>query len=111
MPHLARFRLAPSALLATILIGGATALAAGPAEAPFLVENDAAMTRMMAADGGGALESLAAFTTNPAGSAIVNALGPIRQVVQGEHKADRRYLVIASGTADQHGAPVQVQAE
>jgi YVTN family beta-propeller protein len=63
------------------------------------------------ADGGGALESLAAFTTNPAGSAIVNALGPIRQVVQGEHKAERRYLVIASGTAHQHGAPIQVQAE
>src|SRR4029077_4471622 len=29
-----------------------------------------------APDGGGALEPLAAFTTNPAGAAIVNALGP-----------------------------------
>jgi Domain of unknown function (DUF305) len=49
MPHFAHSRFAPSALLATALIGGATALAASPAEAPFLAENDAAMTRMMAA--------------------------------------------------------------
>jgi YVTN family beta-propeller protein len=62
-------------------------------------------------DGSGVLEPLAAFTTNPAGSAIVNALGPIRQVVQGENRIQRRYLVIASGAADQHGAPVQVQAQ
>jgi YVTN family beta-propeller protein len=63
------------------------------------------------ADGGGALEPLAAFTTNPAGSAIVNALGPIRQVVEGEAQMQRRYLVIAPGTADHPGMPVQVQAE
>jgi YVTN family beta-propeller protein len=62
-------------------------------------------------DGSGALEPLAAFTTNPAGSAIVNALGPIRQVVQGEEETQRRYLVIAPGTADHPGMPVQVQAE
>jgi YVTN family beta-propeller protein len=60
-------------------------------------------------DGGGALEPLAAFTTNPAGSAIVNALGPIRQVVQGEHKVERRYLVIVAGTPDKTGAALQVQ--
>jgi hypothetical protein len=30
------------------------------------------------ADGSGALQPLAAFTTNPAGAAIVNATGPIR---------------------------------
>ena len=35
-------------LLAAALIGGATVLAAAP-EAPFLAENDAAMTKMMAA--------------------------------------------------------------
>ena len=64
-----------------------------------------------APDGSGALESLAAFTTNPAGSAIVNAVGPIRQVVRGEVEAERRYLVIAPGTPDQHGAPVQIQAQ
>ena len=61
-------------------------------------------------DGGGALEPLAAFTTNPAGSAIVNALGPIRQVVRGEVDVQRRYLVIAPGTAGQLGAPLQIQA-
>ncbi len=61
-------------------------------------------------DGGGSLETLASFMTNPAGSAIVNAIGPIRQIVQGEDKVERRYLVIASGTATQHGAPLQIQA-
>ena len=49
--------------------------------------------------------------TNPAGSAIVNAIGPIRQVVRGEDKMRRRYLVIAPGTADQHGAVVQAEVE
>jgi len=62
-------------------------------------------------DGGGVLEPLSTFMTNPAGSAIVNAIGPIRQVVQGEGKLQRRYLVIAPGTADQYGAPVQIQAQ
>ena len=61
--------------------------------------------------GTGTLEPLAAFMTNPAGSAIVNAVGPIRQVVQGEEKVERRYLVIAPGNADQHGAPIQIQAQ
>ena len=62
-------------------------------------------------DGGGVLQPLAAFTTNAAGSAIVNALGPIRQIVRGEGDSQRRYLVMAPGTPDQHGAPVQVQAD
>jgi hypothetical protein len=62
-------------------------------------------------DGGGILQPLAAFTTNAAGSAIVNALGPIREIVQGEAEAQRRYLVIAPGTAEQSGAPVQIQAD
>jgi YVTN family beta-propeller protein len=62
-------------------------------------------------DGSGALESLAAFTTNPAGSAIVNAVGPIRQAVHGEFEARRRYVVIPPGTPDQHGVPVQIQAQ
>ena len=35
--------------------------------------------------------------TNPAGSAIVNAIGPIRQIVQNSATAERRYLVIAPG--------------
>ena len=50
-------------------------------------------------NGGGALEPLEAFTTNQAGAAIVNTVGPIRQVVQGEDNMARRYLVIVPGTA------------
>ncbi|WP_088345720.1 MULTISPECIES: YncE family protein [Rhodomicrobium] len=60
--------------------------------------------------GSGTLEPISAFMTNPAGSAIVNATGPIRQIVQSGEDS-RRYLVIASGTPAQIGAPVQVQAE
>jgi hypothetical protein len=59
--------------------------------------------------GGGTLEPLQSFMTNPAGSAIVNSVGPIRQVVQGSDKIPRRYLAILPGTADDHGAAVQVQ--
>jgi YVTN family beta-propeller protein len=62
-------------------------------------------------DGSGLLEPVAAFTTNAAGSAIVNAIGPIRQIVRGEVEASRRYLVIAPGTPEQYGAPVQIQAD
>ncbi|MDC7789897.1 YncE family protein [Rhodoplanes sp. TEM] len=59
-------------------------------------------------DGSGALQPLSGFTTNPAGAAIVNAVGPIRQVVQGV-ESPPRYLVIAPGVPGQTGAPVQVQ--
>lgn len=63
-------------------------------------------------DGGGALEPLSAFTTNPAGAAIVNAIGPIRQIVKGEDTdIPRRYLVIVPGTPGAYGAPVQLQAQ
>jgi YVTN family beta-propeller protein len=61
--------------------------------------------------GEGALEPLQGFMANPAGSAIVNAIGPIRQLVRGEEKTERRYLVIVPGTAADHGAPIQVQVE
>lgn len=63
------------------------------------------------ADGGGMLEPLAAFMTNPAGSAIVNAVGPIRQLAQSGQDAPSRYLVVASGTAAKIGTPVQVQTK
>ncbi len=63
-----------------------------------------------AADGSGALQPLAAFMTNPAGAAIVNAVGPIRQIVRNDAKESRRYLVIVPGTPVDPGAPVQVQA-
>jgi YVTN family beta-propeller protein len=61
------------------------------------------------ARGAGLLEPLAAFTTNPAGAAIVDTVGPIRQLVQGDGPAPRRYLVVVSGTPTSLGSPVQVQ--
>ena len=62
-------------------------------------------------DGGGTIQPLAAFMTNPAGSAIVNAVGPVRQVVRGAGEAQRRYLVIAPGTPASIGGAVQVQVQ
>ena len=56
--------------------------------------------------GTGVLEPLQGFMTNPAGAAIVNAIGSIRQLVRGENNAPRRYLVIVPGTPQNHGAPV-----
>jgi YVTN family beta-propeller protein len=63
------------------------------------------------ASGGGVLQPLQGFMTNPAGAAIVNAIGPIRQLVRGEDKIQRRYLVIVPGTVGNLGALVQVQAD
>jgi len=60
--------------------------------------------------GTGALQPLQPFTTNAAGAAIVNAIGPIRQLVRKSSPAERRYLVILSGTADKAGPPVQVES-
>jgi hypothetical protein len=62
------------------------------------------------AAGRGDLEPLQAFKSNPAGAAIVNSIGPIRQIVQQEKKSERRYLVIAEGTPEKPGKVVQVQA-
>ncbi|MGA7232876.1 MAG: YncE family protein, partial [Xanthobacteraceae bacterium] len=61
--------------------------------------------------GSGVVEPLQGFMTNPAGAAIVNTIGPIRQLVRGEDKTPRRYLVILPGTPDNHGVPIQVQME
>ncbi|MCC8953237.1 YncE family protein [Bradyrhizobium sp. Pear77] len=61
--------------------------------------------------GTGVLEPLQGFMTNPAGAAVVNAIGPIRQLVRSEDKAPRRYLVILPGTPGTHGTPVQIQKE
>jgi YVTN family beta-propeller protein len=60
-------------------------------------------------DGSGPLQPLATFMTNPAGSAIVNAVGPIRQIVDQTAKADKRYLVIASGEAAMPGEILQIE--
>jgi YVTN family beta-propeller protein len=63
------------------------------------------------ADGAGALEPLARFMTNPAGAAIVNAVGPIRQIVaESTGDTERRYLVIAADDATK-ATPVQIQAD
>jgi YVTN family beta-propeller protein len=56
------------------------------------------------ADGAGPLTPLATFTTNPAGAAIVNAVGPIRALAQGG--GERRFLVIVASGATQ---PVQIE--
>jgi hypothetical protein len=50
-----------------------------------------------------------ASSTNPAGAAIVNAAGPIRQIAQDAAPAARRYLVVAPGEPGAPGAPVRVQ--
>ena len=63
------------------------------------------------ADGSGPLQPLAAFMTNPAGSAIVNAAGPIRQIVDNAAKPERRYLVIAPGDATTVGEAIQIQTQ
>ena len=60
-------------------------------------------------DGGGKLEPIASFMTNPAGAAIVNTVGPIRQMVEVSTPETRRYLVIAPGSPEQLGQAVQVQ--
>jgi len=61
-------------------------------------------------DGSGPLQPLSGFMTNPAGSAIVNAVGPIRQLVQAGAADQRRYLVIVQGTPQALGPVVQRQA-
>lgn len=60
-------------------------------------------------DGTGEVEPIANFTANPAGSAIVNTTGQIRQVVQDDRPGARRWLAIRAGGADAPGAIVQVQ--
>jgi YVTN family beta-propeller protein len=60
-------------------------------------------------DGGKKLEPIANFMTNPAGAAIVNTVGPIRQVVEVSTPETRRYLVIAPGSPEHLGQPVQLQ--
>jgi hypothetical protein len=62
-------------------------------------------------DGHGVLQPLAAFMTNPAGSAIVNADGPIRRLVGDTQTAERRYLVIAPGLPDKMSAAVEIRSD
>jgi hypothetical protein len=63
------------------------------------------------ADGTGQIEPLAKFMTNPAGAQVVNAVGPIRQIVdpQTQIRGDRRYLAILPLENGRPGRPVQLQ--
>jgi hypothetical protein len=60
-------------------------------------------------DGSGELQPLSQFTANPAGAAIVNAIGPIRQIVQTKDDEARRFLVIASQPISSATTVIQVQ--
>jgi YVTN family beta-propeller protein len=62
-------------------------------------------------NGTGQLQPLAAFMSNPAGAAVVNTIGPIRQVVANDAGDQRRYLVVVSGKADALGEIAQVQID
>ena len=60
----------------------------------------------------GKLEPIVAFTTNPAGAAILDTLGPLRHFVAGPaDESDRRYLVIVPGSGSADSEPVQIQLE
>jgi len=60
----------------------------------------------------GKLEPLVAFTTNPAGAAIVDTLGPLRHFVTGStEENDRRYLVIVPASTSGEVEPIQIQLE
>ena len=61
------------------------------------------------ADGSGPLDPIAKFMGNPAGAAVVSAVGPLRKVVQGASGNARRYLVIAPNVDDKPGTPIQIQ--
>lgn len=61
------------------------------------------------ADGSGVLDPVAQFMTNPAGAAVVVAIGPLRKAVGDNEGTPRRYLVIAPVSDGKPGAPVQIQ--
>lgn len=56
------------------------------------------------ADGSGVLTPIAKFMSNPAGAAIVDAVGALRSALDGRASSGRSYLVVAS---DQDGKPGQ----
>ncbi|HEY6893098.1 MAG TPA: hypothetical protein VI258_02945 [Rhodanobacteraceae bacterium] len=64
-----------------------------------------------ARDGSGKRDPIATFTTNPAGAAIVNAAGQVRQWTTSADATDRRYLTVFAGSPDSPGSVVQVQVE
>jgi YVTN family beta-propeller protein len=62
-------------------------------------------------DGTGHVQPLAQFMTNAAGAQIVNAVGPIRQIVDPAARAvsERRYLAVLPLDSGRLGRPVQLQ--
>lgn len=60
-------------------------------------------------DQGTNLQPLAGFMSNPAGAAIVNTSGPIRQIVRASGQTPRRHLLILTGTPAAPGTVVQVE--
>ncbi len=62
-------------------------------------------------DGSGKIEPIAQFMTNPAGAAVVNAVGPIRQIVDPATQGGelRRYLAVMTVENGAPGRPVQLQ--
>jgi YVTN family beta-propeller protein len=63
------------------------------------------------ADGTGTIEPLAQFMTNPAGAQIVDAVGPIRQIVDPTTSTavQRRYLTVMTVENAKPGRAVQLQ--
>jgi YVTN family beta-propeller protein len=60
-------------------------------------------------DGAFPRESIASFTTNLAGAAIVNAIGPLRKVAQDDVPAQKRYFVIVALSGAAQEPPLQVE--
>jgi YVTN family beta-propeller protein len=62
-------------------------------------------------NGTGVIEPLAQFMTNPAGAQVVDAVGPIRQIVdpQAQARDERRYLAILQWENGKPGRPAQLQ--
>jgi YVTN family beta-propeller protein len=61
-------------------------------------------------DGTGQIEPIAQFMTNPAGAQVVNAVGPVRQIVDPrDAREQRRYLAILAIEDGRPGRPVQLQ--
>jgi len=63
----------------------------------------------LSVDGAAPLEPVARFTTNPAGAAIVNAIGPLRKVAQEDALGQKRYFVIVGSNGAAQETPLQVQ--
>jgi hypothetical protein len=62
-------------------------------------------------DGTGQIQPIAQFMTNPAGAQIVNAVGPIRQIIDPAALAgeERRYLAVFAVENGRLGRAVQLQ--